>query len=158
MRDRAIPRYIKWVSTLSLRQRAGALAITFVVCAVDDTFVASNAVRRLSMGGVALCVGVASAIAVADYAFRARKRIANLPSDPAQLAQGSRETYAGSRNLIWFVAGLTVFWQAVHLPARVDSALNLSMLSFCAVGFALASFGFWRAGTGRYKDAWAQAE
>lgn len=156
MRDRAIPRYIRWISTLTLRQRAMALAIAFVLCAVGDTLVAWRGVRRLPMTGVALCIGVASAIAIADYAFRARKRISDLPSDPAQLAQGSRAAYTGSRNLIWFVAGLTVFWQAIHLPARVDTALNLSMLSFCAVGFALASLGFWRASTRSQQDASAQ--
>ena len=158
MRDGTSPRYIKWISTLSLRQRAVALAVAFVVCAVGDTLVALRAVKRLSMTGVTLCVVVASAVAVADYAFRARKRIADLPSDPAHLAQGSRAAYMRSRNLTWFVAGLAVLWSAVHLPAQVDSALDLCLLSFCAVGFVLAAFGFWRAGTRPQRNTTAQPE
>ena len=157
MRDGFGARYARRIATLSLRQRAVVIAVASAACSVGDALVALRGVSRVATTGVALCIVTASALAVADFALRARKKIALLPNDRDRLARRSREAYMRSRSLTWFFAGVVALLNAAHLPPKAEVVLDLCALSFCAVGFALAAFGFWRAGAKPTRASFTQA-
>jgi Na+/proline symporter len=146
MRDGVAPRYVNRLATLTLRQRAVAVALASAACCVGDALVAPRGLRLLGARGVAACLAAAAAVAVADYLLRARRRLATVTNDPNRLAERSEAAYLRSGRWTWLVAGLGLIWYAVRLPARVDTALDLCFLTFCAVGFAFLAVAFWRAG------------
>lgn len=140
-------RAVKPLATLTLRQRAVVLAVVSVGLVIAVVFTAMWATAHLAGMAVATCVAIGSAVAAADYVFRAQRRIAELPTDRRALARGSMRAYERSRGWIWWGVGASLIWNASEPGARTSAIIDLLLLSFCAVGFGLGAFGFWRAGS-----------
>lgn len=140
-------RVVRPLATLSLRQRATLLAVVSVGLVVGVVFTAMWATANLTSIAVATCVAGGSAVAAADYVFRARRRIAELPTDRSALARGSMRAYERSRGWIWWGVGASMIWNASEPGATTSAIIDLLVLSFCAVGFGLGALGFWRAGS-----------
>ena len=137
---------------MTLRQRSVLFAVVAAGCASGAGLVTSSNATRLSPLGTVLCASAMAAVAASDYAFRVRKRLQFLPMERDALSAQSRDAVERSRSWMWFVAGLAALWNAVDLPPTASAVLNLSVLTSCAAGCALLSFGFWRAATpGRQK-------
>lgn len=134
------------LAALSLRQRAVVLAAVSAASAAGAAATAVWKAPHPSLVAVVVCVGAATLVAAADYAFRARRRIASLPSDRASLARDSMRAYERSRAWSPAVGGVAVIWAATDARTTASSLVDIGVLAYCAVGFGLLSFGFWRRG------------